>query len=628
MVSLKNSLCSKTILVVDDQPNNLQLLFNYLKNSGYKILIAQGGKKAIKTALLVHPDLILLDVMMPELDGFETCHRLKSNTSTKDIPIIFMTALSETEHKVQGLRLGAVDYITKPIEQEELLARIKTHLSLQSLHQHLAKDAARQKLFWQISDRIRQSLDLKSILQTATKEIKAVFDCDLVWITHLNQETLSTAAYSANEGINIESEETQFFNYLCPFSENLQYEDCQGCDFTKNPCHYRQLPENIQVIEEQTITTLVKTKLSLLAQNRLIIPILINSINTSWNFTTPQTESVLEDTTSSNSSPNTTLWGWLTVDKSQSSRQWETEEINFIKELTNQLAIGIKQGLLCQELSDFALLDPLTTVYNRRYFNRQLNLEWRRLQRISCPLSIVICDVDCFKIYNDTYGHQKGDECLQQVAQAIGKTLKRPADIVARYGGEEFTVILPHTNQSGAIKVAEAMRVAVKDLNIPHHNSLVDTVVTISLGVASTIPNSTDDPALLIKAADVALYHAKKLGRDGVAVYLESISHSKDRQKLEMHWVQRLRQALKENLFSLYAQPIAPLEIDDQKRYFEILLRLTDEEDRVIAPKVFLDIAERNFLMPDVDTWVIDHLLKTLAANGNCSDWKNYCFFY
>ena len=413
MVSLKNSLCSKIILVVDDQPNNLQLLFNYLKNSGYKILIAQNGKKAIKTALSVHPDLILLDVMMPEIDGFETCHSLKSNTSTKDIPIIFMTALSETEHKVQGLRLGAVDYITKPIEQEELLARIKTHLSL-----------------------------------------------------------------------------------------NLQ-------------------------------------------------------------------------------------------DK---------------------------------ELSDFAFLDPLTTVYNRRYFNRQLNLEWRRLQRINCPLSIVICEVDCFKIYNDTYGRQKGDECLQQVAQAIGKTLKRPADIVARYGGEEFTVILPHTNQSGAIKVAEAMRVAVKDLNIPHHNSLVDTVVTISLGVASTIPNSTDDPALLRQAADVALSNAKKLGRDGVAVYLESISQSKDRQKLERHWVQRLRQALQKSLFSLYAQPIAPLEIDDQKRYFEILLRLTDEEDRVIAPNIFLDIAERNFLMPDVDRWVINNLLEILVANGNCSDWKNYCF--
>ena len=586
MADLVNSPSSKTILIVDDTPNNLQLLFQYLKNSGYKILVAQSGKKAIKTALAVHPDLILLDVMMSELDGFATCRHLKADNRTKDIPIIFMTALSQTENKVKGFSLGAVDYITKPIEQEELIARIQTHLSLQSLHQRLAKDAARQKLFWQISDRIRQSLDLKSILQTATDEIRAFFDCDLVWIIHLNKKNFSTAAYSSATKINIESEKTIPYNYFCPYSEKSQYSDCTDCDLSKEPCHQNHLPGNIQVLEERETKTLCTAKLQLQSQTRLIVPILINPINVSADSTTLKLAPVSANRTSSKSPLNSTLWGWLIVDRAQSSQKWETEEINFLRELTNQLTIGIKQGLLLKQLSELALLDSLTQVYNRRYFDRQLNLEWRRLQRILCPLSLIMCDVDCFKIYNDTYGHQQGDECLQRVAQAIGTVLKRPADVLARYGGEEFMVILPHTARSGAIKVAEAMRVAVKDLNIPHQNSLVDSVVTISLGVASTVPDFANSPSLLVEAADVALYHAKERGQNCTAVYPESISHAKDRQELETRWIQRLRQALQESLFSLYAQPIKPLEIDDQKRYFEILLRLTDEGNQIILDSV------------------------------------------
>ena len=139
-----------------------------------------------------------------------------------------------------------------------------------------------------------------------------------------------------------------------------------------------------------------------------------------------------------------------------------------------------------------------------------------------------MCDVDCFKIYNDVYGHQQGDNCLQQVAKSISSALKRPGDILARYGGEEFAIILPQTPQSGAAIVGEAIRSAVKDLKIPHHNSLVDSVVTVSLGVASTIPDAVDNPQLLIEAADLALYQAKERGRDCVAVYPESISQSKN----------------------------------------------------------------------------------------------------
>ncbi len=608
MTDLVNSPSPKTILIVDDTPNNLQLLFKYLKNAGYKILVAHSGKKAIKTTLTVHPDLILLDVMMSELDGFATCRHLKTNASTKDIPIIFMTALAETADKVKGFRLGAVDYITKPIDREELLARIKTHLSLQSLHQRLTKDAAQQQLLFEISDRIRQSLDLKLILQTATQEIRSFLNCDLVWLVHSSDESISMEAYSSAADINIKLKETMSWDYLCSNPEEHQF----------------YLQGNIRVIEDINHPDLIKKSFPLNPQARLIAPILINS-NQSTDSRTVKLAPALDEETSPRLLANNTLWGWLIADQYQSPRQWQTEEINLLKRITTQLAIGIKQGLLFQQLSQLSLLDSLTHVFNRRYFDRQIHLEWRRLKRISSPLSLIMCDVDCFKIYNDTYGHQQGDECLQRVAKAIATAIKRPADILARYGGEEFTVILPYTPQSGAIKVAEAMRVAVKELNIPHLNSSVDSVVTISVGIASTVPNSKDNPHLLVEAADLALYKAKERGRDCIAVYPNPISHSKDRQEREIHWIKRIRQALKENLFSLYAQPIAPLGIDDQKRHFEILLRLRDEGEQVITPNVFLDIAERNRLMPDIDTWVINNLLEKLASCDR-SCWQNHRF--
>ena len=142
------------------------------------------------------------------------------------------------------------------------------------------------------------------------------------------------------------------------------------------------------------------------------------------------------------------------------------------------------------------------------------------MQRIPSPLSVIMCDVDCFKSYNDTYGHQTGDECLRMVAESISNTLKRPADCVARYGGEEFIVILPYTPPQGAFKVAETIRDRVKKLNIPHTASSVSSVVTISLGVAGSIPSRDDNPLSLLEAADQALYLAKAQGRDRVQIYM------------------------------------------------------------------------------------------------------------
>ncbi|HBB36044.1 MAG TPA: diguanylate cyclase response regulator [Cyanobacteria bacterium UBA8803] len=169
-----------------------------------------------------------------------------------------------------------------------------------------------------------------------------------------------------------------------------------------------------------------------------------------------------------------------------------------------------------RELQRLASMDGLTQIANRRVFDECLQQEWKRLSREQAPLSLILCDIDFFKTYNDTYGHQAGDECLKQVAHIIQQTVKRPADLVARYGGEEFVVILPNTEIKGAVHIAQEIRSELRAKAIAHAGSRVSNFVTLSCGVANMIPHPGTSPHQLIAEADRALYQAKVEGRDRV----------------------------------------------------------------------------------------------------------------
>ena len=171
------------------------------------------------------------------------------------------------------------------------------------------------------------------------------------------------------------------------------------------------------------------------------------------------------------------------------------------------------------ELEKLVNIDGLTQIANRRCFNDRLNLEWERLCREQQSLALLLFDIDYFKRYNDCYGHQSGDDCLTAIAQTVKQVLCRPADLIARYGGEEFVVILPNTDLDGAITVAKQISAAIKNLNINHQNSDISDIVTISLGVASLLPSFSQEPSILIKQADVALYKAKQEGRNQSVAY-------------------------------------------------------------------------------------------------------------
>jgi diguanylate cyclase (GGDEF)-like protein len=193
------------------------------------------------------------------------------------------------------------------------------------------------------------------------------------------------------------------------------------------------------------------------------------------------------------------------------------------KRLQDEIAKRKQTELILQEanrkLELLANLDGLTQIANRRRFDNYLALEWQRHQREQHSLTLVFIDIDYFKRYNDTYGHQGGDDCLMRVAQAIAKVPQRPTDLVARYGGEEFAVILSNTNLEGGMKVATAIQTQVLNLKVPHQSSDVSEYVTLSIGVASLVPTLELSLETLIANADEALYTAKSQGRNR-AIYL------------------------------------------------------------------------------------------------------------
>ncbi len=218
---------------------------------------------------------------------------------------------------------------------------------------------------------------------------------------------------------------------------------------------------------------------------------------------------------------------------------YNTEDLKLFTALTSQAAAAIKTAQYYEELKKYShvleqkvaertlelknancklkylvTVDELTQINNRRSFNEYLEREWRRSTRQRCPLSLILCDVDYFKLFNDYYHHQAGDECLLKIAQTIKKLVNRPADLAARFGGEEFAIILSNTNELGAERVAQKICQGIEDLKIPHTRSRCSSYVTVSLGIATTVPTSNVTPKTLIEAADNALYDAKQKGRN------------------------------------------------------------------------------------------------------------------
>ena len=356
----------------------------------------------------------------------------------------------------------------------------------------LRQQNERELLMATITQHIRQSLDLGEVLNTTVNEVRQFLQADRVMIVRFNACTGSLCAARATGAVTVESVASNCKPMLGETLENFCFDE-----FYIEAYQHRA----IRPIADVSAADLPQYQIDLLAQFAvrayLVVPLV-------------QGEE---------------LWGLLMAHQC-TPRQWMQLEVELLSNLATQLAIAIKQAELYQQLQAanlklerLATLDELTQLANRRRFDQYLEKEWRRQAREQTPLSLILCDIDSFKSYNDTYGHPGGDECLRQVARAIGNAIDRPADLVARYGGEEFAVILPNTAIQGAVLVAEHIQVKIAALQLPHAGSQVSQYVTVSLGVASMVPGSEPGGEILIAAADRALYQAKRLGRDRIQVY-------------------------------------------------------------------------------------------------------------
>lgn len=356
----------------------------------------------------------------------------------------------------------------------------------------LRQQKERELLMATITQHIRQSLDLDEVLGTTVTEVRQFLQADRVTIVRFQPPTGNACATPATGAVMVES--------VAPNCRPMLGETLQNFCFDEFFLEAYKHP-GIRPISDVSAADLPPHQIDLLAQfdvkAYLVVPLV-------------QGEE---------------LWGMLMANQC-SPRQWMQLEVELLSSLAAQLAIAIVQAELYeqlqaanQQLERLATLDELTQLANRRRFDQYLEMQWRSGAREQTPISLILCDIDSFKSYNDTYGHPGGDDCLRQVAGAIASAVKRPADLVARYGGEEFAVILPNTKIKGALQVAEQIQTQIAALQVPHAASAVSQYVTVSLGVASMVPASDLGAEILIAAADRALYEAKAQGRDRIQLY-------------------------------------------------------------------------------------------------------------
>jgi two-component system cell cycle response regulator len=452
---------SAHILVVDDLLPNIRLLQAKLEKEYYTVSTAESGPEALEMISLELPDLILLDVMMPEMDGFEVCRRLKGDPRTSDIPVVMVTALSEVEDRVQGLNAGADDFLTKPINDHALFARIRSLVRLKTMVDEL-------KLRDQTGEQLGFSDESRQRINDVSGANVLVIDDDIaegqLIVEKLNESNIKAKLVDdAAEAVALTS--THGYELII-LSSQLQSDDPMHLAL-----HFRSQERTkaiplLLLVEEDNTDLLVKS-LDMGINDYVVTPLDRNE-----------------------------MIARVTIQ---------------VRRKKYQDALKDTQK---QQLS-LAITDGMTGLYNRRYFDIHLEKTLGKCLAEGKPLYLIVIDVDHFKDVNDTYGHQSGDQILIQLAKRMLASI-RPTDLCARYGGEEFVVVLYDTVKEGAVNVAERLRAAVEDNAFTIPSGSGELKKTISLGVAGV--QEGDNSSSLIERADQALYYAKEHGRNQVVM--------------------------------------------------------------------------------------------------------------
>ncbi|MEK7851923.1 MAG: diguanylate cyclase [Deltaproteobacteria bacterium] len=462
------------ILIVDDDAVVRNIVKGILAGEGYQIMEASTGNEALRKAVVDRPDLILLDLLMPGMDGFEVCRRLRTELNDLAVPVIILSAKAEKEDILKGLEVGANDYITKPVEPIELKARIKTHLRLKGLYDIANTEKKELMALLEVSQAVSSSLHSRDILYNIVKSVAGVIEVNRCSILRIGKKKGIGYVVTTYENPNIKNLPIELDKYpeirkALDVKEAVVVEDI-----------------NSDPLMAGTKEILEKLKLSSL----MVIPIMVR-------------EEVV---------------GTLFLRTSRKEGSFTQREVRLCQVIANMAGNALANAHLFEslelanlELEKLAVTDGLTGAYNHRHFRTRLEEEFSRAKRYKTSLSCIMLDLDHFKSINDAFGHAQGDIVLKEITDALRKSVRK-TDVVARYGGEEFVILLPHTDQEGAFIHAERIREAARGNRCSDSNTCI--MVTVSLGV-STFPspdiNSADE---LVGKADNALYEAKRNGRN------------------------------------------------------------------------------------------------------------------
>jgi two-component system, cell cycle response regulator len=447
------------VLVVDDILANVRLLEAKLTSEYFEVCTAMNGADALEAVGNFKPDIILLDVMMPGIDGIEVCRRIKSNPQTQHIPVIMVTALDQVEDRVRGLEAGADDFITKPVNDAALFCRLKSLVRLKMLIDELR---GRNEASF-VENGQSQAIDLShmesgaNVLIVDNRGIVAERIKDSINTTHRLSVLADPAAVIGHV------QETDVDLFIISF-DLLDHDGLRLCSQLRSFEKTRQIPI-LAVVDPEDQGRLMRA-LDMGVNDYLHRP----------------------------------------LDKLELKARVNTQIKR--KRYTDRLRLNVTRSM------ELAVTDPLTGLFNRRHMDNQLEIHVSNAASRGKPVSILAVDVDFFKPVNDTHGHDVGDRVLQELAVRL-KAQVRAIDLCCRMGGEEFIVILPETDLQVGFTVAERLRrvIAAKPFNAGAKQGPLS--ITVSIGVAG-YESVADTPASILKRADDALYEAKRSGRNRV----------------------------------------------------------------------------------------------------------------
>ena len=446
------------MLIVDDIPTNVRLLEARLSAEYFDVVTASSGREALAACETGDIDIVLLDVMMPEMDGFEVCRRLKADHRFAHIPVLMITALDQPSDRVRGLEVGADDFLTKPVDDVQLMARVKSLVRLKALTDELR---ARARTGQEIA--IEDALRAMESIGAANGRI-LVIDTDARQAERLRghlgaAHQVALLGNPADAALAVSGGDYE----LAIVSMHLEgFDPLRVCSQMRTAEVTRTLP--IILIAEEDDRPRVVRGLELGVNDFIMRPIERNEL--------------------------------LARVRTQIKRQ--------------RYAVALRQSV--SNTLAMAVTDDLTGLYNRRYFDRHLVLMLEKAQSQDRDMAVMLIDMDYFKSVNDTHGHDTGDAVLKEFADRLRRNI-RGVDLACRFGGEEFVVLMPDTDFRQAQGVAERVRSAVAERSFDGGARPLD--VTVSVGLALN-EYATDTPEVILKRADVALYRAKREGRNRV----------------------------------------------------------------------------------------------------------------